>query len=134
MKKETENNFINRNIHASGQLTNGVNSGVYYYCISSNNTPQDNIKVDPLRFDTLVDFFETREFNVHQVKLHKNTTESDYEPSNKGGFINQSRIFNAKNGKLHRLKSMTLFNKVLHKIFQIYQTKTANIRMRRINH
>ena len=134
MKKETENHSINKNKHANRQLTNGVNSGSDYSCISSNNSPQDNIKVDPLRFDTLVDFFETREFNVHQVKFHKNTTESDYEPSNKGGFINQSRIFNAKNSKMHKLKSIKLFNKGLHKFLQIYQAKIAHIRMRRKNH
>ena len=100
MKKEKGIHSINKNNHAKGQLTNGVNPGSDYSCISSNNSPQDNIKVDPfpLRFDTLVDFFETREFNVQQVKLHKNTTESYYEASNKGGFRNQRRMFNAKNG------------------------------------
>ena len=99
---------IDKNAHNDNKLTNGVNSSDTslrynsdYSSISGNDIPQKNIKVDtcPLRFDTLVDYFETREFK----RQHE---------GNKSGFINQSKVLNAKNGKLHQFKNVKLSSKM----------------------
>ena len=59
------------------------------------------MRVDPcpLRFDTLVDYFETRE------------SKGRHE-GNRGGFINQSKVFNAKNGDLNKFRNMKFSSKM----------------------
>ena len=88
-EKET---YPNKHAHDETKLTNGVNSSdmSFHSSADSSSISGDNIdiKVDPcpLRFDTLVDYFETRESNGQ-------------EEGNNSGFLDQSKVFNAKNGK-----------------------------------
>ena len=98
---------IDKNAHNDNKLTNGVNSSDTslhynsdYSSISGNDIPQKNIKVDtcPLRFDTLVDYFETRESNGQQAG-------------------NNHRFINGKISKLYKLKNMKFSSKTL-KLFQ----------------
>ena len=106
--KETDTHSIKKNVNDDTNLTNGVNSSntslhstFDFSSITSNNIPQENIAGDPcpLRFDTLVDYFETRESNGQQE-------------GNNSGFINQSKVFNAKNGELHTFRNMKFSSKM----------------------
>ena len=89
-EKET---YPNKHAHDETKLTNGVNSSdmSFHSSADSSSISGDNIdiKVDPcpLRFDTLVDYFETRESNGQHAR-------------NISGVINQNKVFNAKNGEL----------------------------------
>ena len=126
--KETKKYPI-KDAHDDTKLTNGINSSdtslhSTFDCssISSNTSPQKNKQVDPcpLRFDTLVYYFETGE------------SKGQHE-DNKDGFINQSKVFNAKNGNLHQFKNMKFSNK-MQILFQKPWSVIFKIRMRGENH
>ena len=118
--KKVATYHIKKNTWNNTQLTNGINysetslhSAADYSCISSNASTQENIKVDPcpLRFDNLVDYFETSVSDGQQVRFMEKKIESSYEASNIGGSINRNKVFNARTGKLYKVKNMKFYKK-----------------------